>query len=370
MFNGELLRVIRHANDMNQRELAELVAVSPASISLYENNKREPDAEIVAALGDVLGVLPSFFESEGGELAEEQCNFRSHSTAPVRIQNRMISRVTLLSRWVQQIREVVRLPAFDLPLLPATTPEEIEAAADQCRDHWGYGFGPIRHTLRVLENAGVIVARIDDDAVQIDAFSHFTADSGIVALSTAKGSASRAIFDALHELAHGALHRGVNRKSRKQAEAEANHFAGAFLLPRRSFPREFWAAGGTSLGHLVELKKRWGVSISAMIYRAHQLDLINTAQYRRWMKNISRHGWRSGVQEPSEPEMPTPELLPAASDRYMELAGISVEEAAHQMGWGVELFLEITGISRPETASPTTQLHSLDEYRTRRAVSD
>ena len=55
-FNGELLRVIRTFRDLSQRELADLIAVSPAAISLYETNNRTPEGEVVEALCDELGV--------------------------------------------------------------------------------------------------------------------------------------------------------------------------------------------------------------------------------------------------------------------------------------------------------------------------
>lgn len=364
MFNGELLRVIRQYRDFNQRELGELVAISPASISLYENNRRTPDEEVVSALCDELGVTPAYFTGTYRELDESECNFRCNRAASVRAQRRFASRVSLLSSWVQHIQQFVRLPSFDVPECPVKSPEEIEEAADYCREYWNLGFGPIRRVLRVLENAGVIVTQIKDESVQIDAFSWFGSGPAIVALSTARGSGSRATFSPMHELGHGALHRGDTGKTETQKESEANRFAGAFLLPRASFPRDFWSGGGASLGHLIDLKKRWGVSIAAITYRAHQLDLINTAQYRRLMQNISRRGWRRC--EPAEPETPVPELLPMASTRYMELAGVSVEEAANHMGWSTDLFVDITGIEYRPSVDPTHQLRSLDEYRERR----
>lgn len=365
-FNGGLLRVARLYRDLNQSVLAELVAVSPTSISFYERNHREPDDEVLEALCDVLGVLPNFFEGDDLDLGEG--NFRSQS-APKRVQNQMLAQVSLLSAWVRLIRTEVRLPSLNMPSFDVSNHEDIEAAAEACRAHWSLGDGPLRHVLRVLENAGIIVAQFEDDARQIDAFSTFERDIKIVALSTAKGSASRTVFDSVHELGHGVLHREPGDKSRKQKEAEANHFAGAFLLPRGAFSRDFWTGGGTSLGHLVELKMRWGVSIGAMIYRAHQLNLINTAQYRRWMKNISRRGWRSGVQEPSEPDLPRPELLARASTHYLELTGETPADAAKKMGWKPELFERITGVSVDVDATPTA-LHSLDEYRAKRSAQN
>lgn len=44
---------------MSQKELAEAVCLTPASVSRYVNGEREPRVLTVAALADVLGVKPS-----------------------------------------------------------------------------------------------------------------------------------------------------------------------------------------------------------------------------------------------------------------------------------------------------------------------
>ena len=44
---------------MSQKELAEAVCLTSASVSRYVNGEREPRALTVAALADVLGVKPS-----------------------------------------------------------------------------------------------------------------------------------------------------------------------------------------------------------------------------------------------------------------------------------------------------------------------
>ena len=226
--------------------------------------------------------------------------------------------------WVQRLKTRVRLPAFDLPSFEVDTTEDIERAAEACREHWGLGDAPLRSVSRILENAGVIVTRLAGETTKIDAFSRFGGSLNVIVLNTSKGSNSRAIFDSLHEIGHGVLHRDVPERPFKEKETEANYFAGALLLPRRTFPREFWAGGGFDLSHLVDLKQRWGTSIQAILYRAHQLGLLNSAEFRRWQRTIARKGWRRGVPEPAEPDEMVPELLDLGvcaaenRDRYLE----------------------------------------------------
>jgi hypothetical protein len=49
---------------------------------------------------------------------------------------------------------------------------------------------------------------------------------------------------------------------------------------------------------LARLKPRWGVSIQALIYRAHELDMLSDRQYRYFFEQITKLGWRK--REPEE----------------------------------------------------------------------
>lgn len=366
MFSGSYLRTLRQYHGLTQRELADRVALSASSISLYETGQREPDAEVVQAFCDVLGVLPGAFNARHVPLDDSGFNFRALRSTPLWVRLRHSSHVELVERWVRHIRELILLPPTDVPEFSVDAVEDIESAALSCREHWQLGLGPIHRTTRVLENAGIVVTQIHDNDVRVDAFSSLNSDPLIVALSSAKGSASREIFDKMHELGHLSLHRRDRGKTYQQKEAEANYFSGAFLLPAESFGREFRTCGGT-LGDLLELKMRWGVSVPAMVYRAHQLDLISTARYRQLMKGVSKRGWRRGVAEPGEPESHPPELLPNASRRFLEASGQTVEEAAEQVGWKLPMFRSVTGLAEDILPATGAEMLSLDEYRQRRA---
>ena len=60
-------------------------------------------------------------------------------------------------------------------------------------------------------------------------------------------------------------------------EEEANNFAAAFLLPKESFLADVMQYPN-KLEFYVELKRKWKVSISAMIIRAFKLNAITHNQ--------------------------------------------------------------------------------------------
>ena len=168
--------------------------------------------------------------------------------------------------------------------------------------------------LAELEFNGVIVSKIEVDAEKLDAFSQWSkvADTPFVVLGVDKASAVRSRFDAAHELAHLLIHRGVDRRrindpaDYKLMEEQAHRFSSALLLPASAFAKEMWAP---SLDTFVSLKRRWGVSIQAMIMRCRDLSIINDDQEKRLWINLNRRGWKK--EEPldnlMEPE--TPKLI-------------------------------------------------------------
>ncbi len=107
---------------------------------------------------------------------------------------------------------------------------------------------------------------------------------------------ARARFDAAHEFAHLCLHRWIgaeeieDKERLKEIEREADRFAGAFLLPSRSFPNEVFSPRAESF---IDLKARWKVSIQAMVYRAKDLGLFDERQVTNIHKQISYKKWRT-----------------------------------------------------------------------------
>ncbi|MCV6037432.1 hypothetical protein OFP00_30595, partial [Escherichia coli] len=92
----------------------------------------------------------------------------------------------------------------------------------------------------------------------------------------------------------------------KGVERQALLFAGSLLMPAESFARDI---NKPTLETFLTLKPRWKVSIAAMIFRAHQLDIITDLQKSNLYKNLSAKGWR--LREPYDDQVrsETPRLL-------------------------------------------------------------
>jgi Zn-dependent peptidase ImmA (M78 family) len=156
------------------------------------------------------------------------------------------------------------------------------------------GDGPIADVLLLMESKGIIVARADFDAEALDAFSCWVGPQPFVFLSADRTSAARSRYDAAHELGHLILHQGVTSEQMEdpdthdRVEREANRFAAAFLLPAPSFRYE---VNSVRLNAFLALKKRWKVSIGAMVHRCLDIGLIGQPEFVRLRKQMSSYGY-------------------------------------------------------------------------------
>jgi Zn-dependent peptidase ImmA (M78 family) len=138
------------------------------------------------------------------------------------------------------------------------------------------------------------------------------------------------------------MHSGIQTGT-EETEAAADRFAGAFLLPRGAFAREF-RTSPFSWNHVFELKKRWKASAAAIVKRAYDLRLIDAVDYRQSFKYMSARNWRKG-SEPSEPEFKGPELLSKALGSLGTKIELTVDQLCKDLNFAPSTFLTVTGTS-------------------------
>jgi Zn-dependent peptidase ImmA (M78 family)/transcriptional regulator with XRE-family HTH domain len=351
VFHAGKLRLARTFQGLTQQELGDRVSVSHVLIHHLETGERRPTETVLPALCEALGFEPAFFEQPiGDEFRDEDCHFRKRKTTPVSVKTRVLAHGTLFNSLVQYIDGAVSLPDRDIPhVKDATTAEDIERAAEKCRMAWGLGLdAPITHMARVLENAGVVVTRFEGDTQKVDAFSRAGARC-VVVLNADKGSASRTRWDMAHELGHLVLHLGVPAGDSRQ-EDEAHRFAGAFLLPRAGFLREFKPMVRLSWDVVWAIKRRWKVSGAAIVRRAYDLGRINAITYRSAYKHIQYRGWAKN--EPFEPDMEDPELVRNALTFLQNEEGVTPDQLAAALGWRLDTLQRVAGPVLPPPPPP------------------
>lgn len=317
-FVPDRLREAREARGLTQTALSELLGVSREAVSQYERDASVPSPETLSRISDVLRVPVNNFMLPSSEDEPSPFYYRSMSSATKRERIRSERRFAWLARIVDYLEWYVEFPDVNIPKL--SIPDDylaiddglMEESALELRRRWRLGDGPIEDVVNTLESNGIIVARFFFDAASLDAFSHWRYPAGrpFVILGSDKEAAAKSRFDAAHELAHLLLHRGLTQRTLrkqeefKEIERQAHKFAGAFLLPEESFARDFLVP---TLGFLETLKKKWNVSIGAMIMRASSLGLIGEDQATRLWRAYARRGYRRGepLDDVVEPESPT-----------------------------------------------------------------
>ena len=293
-FNGSRLSIARQRQSLSQKGFAERVGVTPHTISRCESGSTVPSDETLRAMARVLNYPIEFFFGPDLELPLA-ASFRSQARMTAASRNAALAAGVLGGLVADWVQDRFHLPDMQVPEL---TPYRPEQAARALREEWGLGERPISNMIQLLEAKGVRVFSLTEDTLALNAFSVWRDGTPFVFLNTVKsGECSR--FDAAHELAHLVLHQD-GRFSQRAAETEADQFASAFLMPAADVRAQLPRVG--HLGHLLQAKGRWRVSLAALTYRLHALGLLSDWRYRDFCVEISKQGWRTKEPNPIDRE--------------------------------------------------------------------
>ena len=304
-FNGERLNIARVFRNMTVSELAEKVGVTKQAISQYEKGQSSPKPDTLFQFVCILGFPKEFFMKEDNyKLNIENTFFRALSTTKNLDLKTQEVKTEMIARLYNFLGNYLNFPELDIPEIDVEKFEDIENVAAYLRSYWRLGETPIENMVSLLEKKGIVVSSFTIENRKIDAFTQIHEigknKQYCVVLGNDKQSMVRRNFDAAHELGHIVLHNKLtkveelSREEFKQIEDEANNFAAAFLLPKNSFFLDLRDAN--NLDAYLKLKKKWKVSIAAMIMRAKHLGRINNNQYQYLMKQMSARKWR--ISEP------------------------------------------------------------------------
>lgn len=331
IFDPTRLRIARQAAMMLKKDLAEHVGVSPAAISQYENGSSTPSPKVVAALALALRSPVAFFGGDRplGEVPAATPHFRSLRSTTQQERDRAFAHAILTWEVTRVAERHVRLPVLDIPQGAELTTSDPLAKAEQIarevRQHWDLGSGPIPNVVRLLESRGVVCTRLPAQTGRVFAFSCAFPVRPVVVLSTERAHCAAGRFDAAHELGHLLVHHDAEPGTHS-AERQANAFAAEFLTPTQTIKGELPRTSDWK--QLLALKRIWGVSIQALLYRARTLGVMSETTYRRAVTELNARGWRR--QEPGDDGRAESPVLLTRAFGVMADCGLSLEDVANE----------------------------------------
>lgn len=353
VFDPERLRLAREDAGFRKNELAKAIGVSPAAISQFESGRAAPRAATLSAIALACGFPASFFRVDGRPTRprdSDEAFFRSLRSTRQWERREAEAKATLVWRVASEIEGYVEFPevSFDaISVDDEVRAQAIEEIATEIRRRWSMPSGPSGNVVRLIEARGGIVSRVQPRSDRVDAFSQRMDGRPIVMLWSTKQDAARSRFDAAHELGHLVMHPDPE-PGNKTMERQAHAFAASFLMPADQVRDELPTKAPTKRdqGHLLGLKRTWGVSVAALYYRARELKTISPEAHRNAMIRLSDWGWRKSEPGDLGPyERPT--LLRRGLDLVVESTGTSEDTIANALGIPSDRLNEICGPGRP-----------------------
>ncbi len=332
---GPRLRQLRLARGFSLDELVAAMGgvVTKQALSKYERDQSRPSQGVLRSLAKALEIgVTRLIEADPIEV--QICAYRKKARLGkkemARIEN--FTAISLQDR----IRLEDALGTVEGSVLAAGgfTVKEVadaEQAAEKVRTNWALGEDPIACVIDTLEENRIHVVEVEAS----DAFDGISAvargrrnrmlAAAVVIRKGVPGERQR--LDLTHELGHILLDvaDGVDE------EKAAFRFGAAMLAPASAVLREVGTRRRyVDLQELLLLKRRYGMSVQALLYRLRDLDIITAAQYKKACIDINRLGWRR--EEPMKLPAERPTWLRQNVLRAVSEGAMSTREGEQILG--------------------------------------
>ena len=291
---GARLKQARLLAGMTQRELASALGesglkITAAAISEYERQQRNPSAEFLLSASEILDVPSTYFLHEPSKEIDWLA-FRCRKRLSKGERNRIKAYATDRAALHIELRELLYPNSTpDLPQLRVNTLADAESAAEHLRQHWDVGDRPLDNLVQTAEDRDVVVIEWHDETGLFDGLSG-RCDSHPIAVINTNVPSDRKRLSLAHEIGH--LVMKVDEQCKEKEEHLAYRFAAALLVPAAHAFRELKIKRkNLSWGELESLKRKYGMSISAWVRRARDLEIVNHSTYASMNRFIKSNYW-------------------------------------------------------------------------------
>jgi Zn-dependent peptidase ImmA (M78 family) len=336
---GQRIRQFRLAKNYSLDELVAATGgiVSKVALSKYERGIIKPSNKVLTAIAKALDVKTINLAVEP-VVKVKFIAYRKGSGLSKKEQSNIESIVS--SKLEDRVKIQDLLFASSKPNLPVknfkvNSIEDVESFSVELRSKWKLGLDPIGNFTELLENNFVHVILINGDkpfdGISALAYSNDSQLKAAAVVSKNKIPGERQRLNLAHELGHIVLDVPKNLDEEKVAF----RFGGAFLAPKETVLK----AVGQRREHfqpreLLILKKIFGISIQALIFRLKDLDIISQTSFSNWYRIINKNNWKKNEPMPMKEETShwfEKNVLHAFSEGM-----ISSDEAARLLGEDID----------------------------------
>ena len=346
---SQRLRQLRLARGLSLEALAAAIggAVTKQALSKYEQGTARPSPVVLNRLAEALGVKAAYLLSEP-DIEVQFIAYRKGSALAKGEQARVEALVAESLGMRVRLQELLgHTEEVSLPVqsLEVHKGDDVEDAADKLRSEWQLGRDPIGNLTDVLEHHFVHVLEIKAgekfDGISAVAYDseHRARAAAVVSRKGVPGGRRRLSLG--HELGHLLL----DISEDVDQERAAFRFGAALLAPADVLIREVGRRRAfIQPEELLLLKRRFGLSLQALLFRLNDLSIITDAYNRQWCIDINRLGWRK--EEPMELPAEQPQWMRQGVLRALAEGLVGKDEAEAMLAERVDMELPLPIIER------------------------
>ncbi len=297
--NPKMITVARESRGLSQLELAEKLSLSPSNLSRMEQDFIEVGENHLKAITTILNYPEEFFYQEG-ETLPPALALRKRNVVAQKIMLPIEAQVNIYRLNVEKLLKAIGQPEINLPVLDIEKLGSPAEAARKLRKLWKIEKGAINNLTQVLEDNGLFLINFDFNTERVDGMSILADGKFPVVFSNKRSLGDRQRFTLAYELGHLVMHLQTNPTFTRDISHEANEFAAEFLMPEKDIKGDF--RDGVNLNVLADLKRKWKLSMQALLYRANDIGVITDNQKRYLINQFNSMNIRR--REPAELDIP------------------------------------------------------------------
>lgn len=338
MVNPNMIVLAREARSLSQADLAEKIGMSPTNLSKIERSDINIQDEVLEKIAETTHFPIQFFYQPGA-IVPDNLSYRRRQNVPQKSLTLINAQVNVIRKHVSFLIQTLKTENPTLPVLEVTEKQTPENIASKIRKQWNIPNPSIDNLTKLLEDQGIAISSFNFGSERVDSRSVLTDEKYPIIIFNKTLLGDRQRFTLAYELGQLIMHTFNIVPLERDISREANAFAAEFLMPANAIKKDF--EDGITIPLLGELKRKWKVSMIALLYRADDLGLVSPNQKRYLIQQFNQLKIRR--REPIELDVPTeqPYLMKKWIAEYRSKTKLGVVEMAALFCMNVDEFMEL-----------------------------
>jgi Zn-dependent peptidase ImmA (M78 family)/DNA-binding XRE family transcriptional regulator len=297
--NPAMITIARESRGLAQSDLAPIVGISQPTAVRLEKDNANASEEVLQNLARTLRYPNSFFYRKG-ESQPLALSYRKRNIVAQKLMTKIEANINIYRLNMEQLLPAVGYSDIKLPNLDTLKLGSEQECAKALRKLWKLTKGPIANLAETLEQHDILLLHFDFETDRVDGRCAIVLDKFPLIVTNKALLGDRQRFTLAYQLGHLVMHQYTSPGFERDLSHEANVFAAELLMPEKDIRADLQ---DLTLAKLAELKKKWKVSMQALLYRASDLGLITDNQKRYLLQQFNQQNIRK--REPKELDVPT-----------------------------------------------------------------